>query len=97
VKPIAATRIYDELPPMGDILGRKVTVLGSTGSIGVNTLDVIRHVRRLHGENALPVAALYQPLRAALTGDTHGPELAPLVDLMGADRVVARLRAAGEL
>jgi glutamyl-tRNA synthetase len=41
-------------------------------------------------------AALYQPLRAALTGDTHGPELAPLVDLMGADRVVARLRAAGE-
>jgi glutamyl-tRNA synthetase len=36
-------------------------------------------------------AALYQPLRAALTGMTHGPELAPLVALMGARRVSARL------
>jgi len=42
-------------------------------------------------------AALYQPLRAALTGETHGPELAPLVALMGSDRVTARLRAASEL
>src|SRR3984957_14849473 len=58
MKPIAATRIFDELPPMDGILARKVTVLGSTGSIGVNTLDVIRHVRKLHGEDALPVAAL---------------------------------------
>ncbi|HEX4637647.1 MAG TPA: hypothetical protein VH189_15800, partial [Rhizomicrobium sp.] len=58
MKPIAATRIFDELPPMDDVLARKVTVLGSTGSIGVNTLDVIRHVRKLHGEGALPVAAL---------------------------------------
>jgi len=39
--------------------------------------------------------ALYMPLRAALTGCTHGPELAPLVALMGAERVVARLAAAG--
>ena len=49
VKAIAATRIFDELPPMDDVLARKVTVLGSTGSIGVNTLDVIAHVRKLHG------------------------------------------------
>jgi len=58
VKPIAATRIFDELPPMGDILARSVTVLGSTGSIGVNTLDVIAHVRKLHGADAMPIAAL---------------------------------------
>ena len=58
MKAIAATRIFDELPPMDDVLARKVTVLGSTGSIGVNTLDVITHVRKLHGERALPVAAL---------------------------------------
>jgi glutamyl-tRNA synthetase len=42
-------------------------------------------------------AQLYMPLRAALTGCTHGPELAPLVALMGADRVEARLRRAGVL
>ena len=40
---------------------------------------------------------LYMPLRAALTGRTHGPELAPLVALMGRDRVEARLRQAGAL
>ena len=58
MKPIAATRIFDELPPMADVLGRAVTVLGSTGSIGVNTLDVIAHVRSIHGADALPIAAL---------------------------------------
>jgi glutamyl-tRNA synthetase len=40
-------------------------------------------------------AALYMPLRAALTGSTHGPELAPLVALMGEARVAARLATAG--
>jgi len=42
-------------------------------------------------------SALYMPLRAALTGRTHGPELAPLAKLMGPERVAARLRAAGAL
>jgi glutamyl-tRNA synthetase len=42
-------------------------------------------------------AALYMPLRAALTGATHGPELAPLVGLMGSHRVEARLAAAAGL
>ena len=40
-------------------------------------------------------AALFMPLRAALTGSTHGPELAPLTALMGAERVGERIRAAG--
>jgi glutamyl-tRNA synthetase len=39
-------------------------------------------------------AALYMPLRAALTGQTHGPELAPLTALMGTGRVLQRLDAA---
>ena len=42
-------------------------------------------------------ARLYLPLRAALTGRTHGPELAPLVALMGRECVDARLRRAGTL
>ena len=41
-------------------------------------------------------AALYMPLRAALTGRTHGPELAPLAALIGAERVAERIAAAGE-
>ncbi|HVV26895.1 MAG TPA: 1-deoxy-D-xylulose-5-phosphate reductoisomerase [Rhizomicrobium sp.] len=58
MKAIASTRIFDDLPSAGEVLARRVTVLGSTGSIGVNTLDVIAHVRKLHGEDAFPIAAL---------------------------------------
>jgi glutamyl-tRNA synthetase len=38
-------------------------------------------------------AAFFRPLRAALTGRLHGPELAPLLSLMGAGCVRARLLA----
>ena len=36
--------------------------------------------------------ALFMPLRMALTGEDHGPELASLLPLMGRERVEARLR-----
>jgi glutamyl-tRNA synthetase len=42
-------------------------------------------------------AELYGPLRAALTGELHGPELAPLVALMGRPLVQARLERAARL
>ena len=38
VKPIAAIRLFEELPALEPVPARKVTLLGSTGSIGVNTL-----------------------------------------------------------
>lgn len=40
---------------------------------------------------------LYLPLRAALTGETHGPEMDRLWKLLGSDRVHQRLDAAIEL
>ncbi len=40
------------------VLGRRVTVLGSTGSIGTATLDVIRFVREEYGPGAFPLQAL---------------------------------------
>jgi 1-deoxy-D-xylulose-5-phosphate reductoisomerase len=54
---LAAKRRHD-LPDLGPVLGRRVTVLGSTGSIGVSTLSVIAHARALHGRDAFPVEAL---------------------------------------
>jgi glutamyl-tRNA synthetase len=47
-------------------------------------------------EHAWPAhaAALFMPLRAALTGETHGPELAPFTALMGPERVAHRLASA---
>lgn len=38
---------------------------------------------------------LFQPIRAALTGRTHGPELPLIAELLGRDRCVARLERAG--
>ena len=37
---------------------------------------------------------LFMPLRAALTGQEHGPELKELLPLIGRERVLERLRAA---
>jgi len=38
--------------------------------------------------------ALFQPLRLALTGEPHGPEMAALLPLIGRDEALRRLRAA---
>ena len=56
--PIATTRLFEETPGLGDVLARSLTILGSTGSIGVNTLDVIAHARRQYGVHAFPIRAL---------------------------------------
>lgn len=41
--------------------------------------------------------SLYMPLRAALTGMTHGPELAPLLLLIPVEEIRARLESARQL
>lgn len=58
MNPIAAHGIFETIPSLQDVIRRKVTVLGSTGSIGVNTLDVIAHARKVYGAEAFPLAAL---------------------------------------
>jgi 1-deoxy-D-xylulose-5-phosphate reductoisomerase len=56
--PIAATRPQGNAPDLAPVLARRITILGSTGSIGVSTLDVVRHARAKYGAGALPVVAL---------------------------------------
>lgn len=41
-------------------------------------------------------AAFFRPLRAALTGQLHGPEIDPLLRALGAERIRARLAACAE-
>jgi glutamyl/glutaminyl-tRNA synthetase len=40
--------------------------------------------------------ALFFPLRAALTAELHGPELAKMLDLMGLESAKARLKRAAD-
>jgi 1-deoxy-D-xylulose-5-phosphate reductoisomerase len=58
VTPIATTRLFEDTPGLDDVLARKITILGSTGSIGVNTLDVVAHARKHYGPKAFPIEAL---------------------------------------
>jgi 1-deoxy-D-xylulose-5-phosphate reductoisomerase len=58
MKPIAASGNFGDVPSLREVIHRRVTVLGSTGSIGVNTLDVVAHARKVYGEEAFPLAAL---------------------------------------
>jgi glutamyl-tRNA synthetase len=48
-----------------------------------------RAVKEATGRSGRP---LFQPLRLALTGETHGPELAQLLPLIGPERAAARLK-----
>ena len=55
---LAATRANFEITELEPVLARSVTVLGSTGSIGVSTLDVVAHARSHYGDHAMPVEAI---------------------------------------
>lgn len=57
MKALAARR-PSTVPPLAEVVAKRVTVLGSTGSIGVNTLDVIAHARKVYGPDSFPIVAL---------------------------------------
>ncbi|HEY0266781.1 MAG TPA: 1-deoxy-D-xylulose-5-phosphate reductoisomerase [Rhizomicrobium sp.] len=92
MKAIAATKIFDELPLHDAVLARKVTVLGSTGSIGVNTLDVIAHVRKLHGADAFPITALTAGGNVKLLIE-QAKAMKPALAVIGDEACLAELKA----
>lgn len=59
--------------------------------------DYAELVNALKQSTGLKGKKLFMPLRAALTGVTHGPEMANLLPLMGLERAQQRLAAAAHL
>jgi glutamyl-tRNA synthetase len=57
-------------------------------------LDFKAYIGQLKQRTSLKGPALYMPLRAALTGATHGPELARIWTLLGIERIRVRLETA---
>ncbi len=55
---IPQSRGTSGLPDLSDVLARRLTVLGSTGSVGASTLDVVAHARTIYGEDAFPIEAI---------------------------------------
>jgi 1-deoxy-D-xylulose-5-phosphate reductoisomerase len=73
-----------ELPNLEGTLSRKLTVLGSTGSIGVSTLDVVAHTRAHYGQDALRLQALTAQsnfVKLAEQARRFRPELAVIGDV----------------
>lgn len=57
------------------------------------TVDGIKDmVKAVQKETGFKGKQLFMPIRAALTGQTHGPDLNQSIALLGKDKVVARLR-----
>jgi len=71
-----------------------VTAAEVLGRAGAQFKLATREIGQLAGRKG---PALFMPLRAALTGVTHGPELAPFFELIPGDVVKARLEAARKL
>jgi 1-deoxy-D-xylulose-5-phosphate reductoisomerase len=98
VKPIAARRHNGDVPDLAPVLSRSVTVLGSTGSIGVSTLDVVTHARSVYGEDALPVAALTAQSNVKLLAEQARrlkPKLAVIADERFSDQLKDALSGTG--
>ncbi len=99
VEPLVGTVCDDDLP-IEAAASAALTEAGrdffvtAAAAWQVHAPDFKAWAKGVGGATGRKGAALYMPLRAALTGVTHGPELAPLVALMGPDVVSRRLAAA---
>lgn len=95
-----AERIYGQLPPP-DAPAREVLVAAGPEffATAVRLLDEdgLLSLQRLRQATGRRGRSLFLPLRLALTGEHHGPELTELLTLMSAQSLGERLRRAREL
>jgi len=93
MKALAADRDPIEIPELAAVLARRVTVLGSTGSIGVSTLDVIGHARTRYGANALPLEALTAQSNLDVLVK-QAKAFKPKIAVIGDDKLYSELKSA---
>ena len=75
--PTVMKMLFEELPKLEVLDGPAVKA----------TFKAIQKATKLGGK------AVFMPIRVALTGNQHGPELAEMVPLLGLERTEARIRA----
>jgi 1-deoxy-D-xylulose-5-phosphate reductoisomerase len=83
----AVSDIYD----LSQSLSRRLTVLGSTGSIGVNTLSVVAHARKTYGGEAMPIEALTAQSNVEMLAE-QAREFRPRRAVIGKPELHARLK-----
>lgn len=93
-----AGKTNGSLPELTSVLQRRITVLGSTGSIGVSTLDVIAHARKFYGPNVLPVEAITAQSNVELLAKQAldiRPKIAVIGDPLRYDKLKSALSGSG--
>ena len=75
--PVVINMLLEELP--------KLEVLDNAGVKAL--FKQIQKATKLKGKD------VFMPIRVALTGNQHGPELAAMVPLLGAERTAKRIKA----
>jgi glutamyl-tRNA synthetase len=91
------TAVRGELPPLGESERRVIETAGpaffaaAVAALGEVGTDLKRLTKRLTELTGRKGADLFMPLRVALTGQSHGPELAPLLKLIGPQLANRRL------
>jgi glutamyl-tRNA synthetase len=91
--------VRGELPPLGAEEQRVVTAAGraffaaAAAALDRSGPDLHALAALLKQETGRGGAQLYMPLRVALTGKTHGPELAPILKLMPLETARRRLES----
>ncbi len=88
----AAPREHADMELAG-VYSRRLTILGSTGSIGLNTLDVVRHARNTHGPAAIPIEALTAREKVDVLAD-QAREFRPRLAVIGNCSLLPQLRSA---
>jgi len=93
VNALAATRRGFEVTGLEPVLARTVTILGSTGSIGISTLDVISHARRIYGADTMPVEALTANSNIEMLAK-QALDIRPKLAVVGNESLYGSLKAA---
>lgn len=95
--------IFADLPEMDDRLKQVISDAGTEYFMqaqqaykkhGDDVKAITAHLKEALGVKG---KALFMPLRIAITGQEHGPELVKLVTMIGEQKMIARLSAAQQL
>lgn len=90
---LAATRKQTVLPDLSTVLARRITILGSTGSIGASTLSVIAQARETYGSHALPLEALTAQSNVGVLAE-QAHRFKPKLAVVGDETLHAQLKEA---
>jgi nondiscriminating glutamyl-tRNA synthetase len=91
--------VRGELPPLGEDEQRVIAAAGAdffaaaVAALDQSGQDLKLLTKTLKERTGRKGADLFMPLRVALTGQTHGPELAPLLKLMSPETARRRLES----